>query len=153
MPSRTSHPDGVVDASPLREAVGELAEEGSEGRQPDDQQDEDACCRDEDEVDELRPCSRPPALDLHRRLQPEADRRHHPGRAPEERDERNEADRRERARDALDRLRDVGLSRLGDGEDVHDLVDHVLPELVVLEHEPEDRDEGDGQGKSENSTR
>ena len=136
---------GCGDVRPLGEAVDELAEEGAERRQPDDQDHEYARGGDEDEVDELRPCRRASAVDLHCGLQPEADRGHHSGRAPQERDERDEPDGRERGRDLLDRLLDVRLPRLRDREEVDQLGGHLLPDLVVLEYEPEDRDEGDRQ--------
>ena len=42
-------------------------------------------------------------------------------------------------------LRDVLLAGLGHRQDVDELVDHVLPQAVVGEHEPEDRDEHDRQ--------
>jgi hypothetical protein len=88
-------------------------------------------------------CRRTPALDLERGLEPDAERGHHSRRAPEERDQRDEADRGEGRRDSLDRVRDVPLAGLRDRQDVDELVDDVLAQLVVLEDEPEDRDEDD----------
>ncbi len=138
-------PDGVGDVRPLGEAIDELAEERPERRDSDDQDHEDARGRDEDEVDELGAGCGTAAIDLQGGLEPEADRRHHPGRAPQQRDERDETDGRERCRDLLDRLLDVPLPRLRDGKEGDQLVDDLLAQLVVLEHEPEDRDERDRQ--------
>ncbi len=56
-------------------------------------------------------------------------------------------------RDLLDGPLDVPLPRGRDGQDLDQLVDDLLSERVVLQHEPEDGHERDRQGKSENSTR
>ena len=138
-------PDGVAMFGPLGEAIDELAEERAERGDSDDQDHEDARGRDEDEVDELGAGCGTAAIDLQGCLEPEADRRHHPGRAPQQCDERDETDGRERGRDLLDRLLDVPLPRLRDRKEGDELVDDLLAELVVLEHEPEDRDERDRQ--------
>ena len=100
---------------------------------------------DEDEVDELRARGRTSLRHLQRGLEADPDRRHHPRRSPEQGDERDEADRRERGGDALDRLPDLILALRGHGQHAEQLVDDALAELVVLEDEPEDRDEQDRQ--------
>ena len=52
----------------------------------------------------------------------------------------------ERARRCtFDRRLHVGLGGLRDGKDVEELVDDTLAQLVVLQDEPEDRDQGDRQ--------
>ena len=145
IPSSMRKPDGVAMSAHSVKRSDELAEERAEGRQADDDEHEDASGGDEDEVDELRAGGRAATIDLQGSFEAEADRRHHPGCAPEQRDERDQPDRRERRRDLLDRLLDVVLCRLGDGKEGDELVDDRLAELVVLEHEPEDRDERDRQ--------
>ena len=90
---------------------------------------------------------RPAAVGLERGLEPDPDRRHHPRGAPEERDEEEQPERGKRRGDLLDRAADVVLARRGNGQDGQQLVDHVCPDLVVLEHQPEDRHEQDRQRK------
>ena len=71
---------------------------------------------------------------------------HHPGRAPEQRDERDEPDRGERAsRCPRSSSRRPAWPSSVTGRHVDELVDHALAQLVVLEHEAEDRDEDDRQ--------
>ena len=74
----------------------------------DHREQERARAGDEDQVDELRPYGGPPAvrLDAECRLEPGPYRAHHPGRRPEEEDQRHEAERARRAREAGDGLPD-----------------------------------------------
>ena len=126
--------------------VDHAAEERRERRESDHEEDEQTRRGDEEEIDGLRMGGRSASLHLARSLEADPDRPHHPRRPPEERDEGDETDCGERACDALDRLLHVGPAD-GRAEEVGHLVDDPLAELLVLEHEAEDRDEEDGQRK------
>ncbi len=86
---------------------------------------------------------RPSPVDLERRLEADADRRHHSRRAPEERDEEEKPERGQGRRDLLDRAPHVLLARRVRREDGEQFVDHPRAKRVVLQHEPEDGDEQD----------
>ena len=98
---------------------------------------------DEDHVDELPAHGRPSAFDAHRDLEPGAQRGHHPRRGPAEDEEADQAEAARRRRQPLDLASDVRRALVGEREGVDDLLDHVVPQVVVPEHDPEDRDEDD----------
>ena len=90
---------------------------------------------------------RPAAVGLERGLEPDPDRRHHPRGAPEERDQGDEPERGQRRGDLLDRALDVVLARRRKPEGRPAARRSPRPDLVVLENQPEDRDEQDRQRK------
>ena len=115
------------------------AEEGNHG------QDEDARDAHQHEVHELGMGRGSSALDLEGGLEADADGGHHPDAS-----QKSAIRNRSPSADSGDaicsiELRTSLLACRGHGQDVEDLVDHARPEFVVLEDEPEDRDEQDRQ--------
>ena len=98
---------------------------------------------DQCEVDELSARHRARLRDMHRRLEPPADRRHHPGRSPGEDQDADEAGGASRGCNRRDGVFDVLPAGRRNRERIDDRVDDVLTEALVLKHEPEDRDEHD----------
>ena len=78
-------------------------------------------------------------------MEPAPEGAHHPRRRPEEQDEAEETRRARGRGNRLDRSLDVFLAVGVDREPVDDPVGDALAPLVVLEDEPEDRDQHDRQ--------